>query len=165
MQLSEHFKLREFTRSQIATRLGIDQSKPPVEVVSNLVALCQTLLEPLREEFGPISISSGWRNIEVCRQLGSSEKSQHVFGEAADWEARQSESNYAVAKWIEASTLSWDQLILEFASTPEQIADGEGDPMDGWIHLSNKIDKSKNRRVCLRAVKVNGKTKYLEGLD
>lgn len=86
IQLSKHFKLSEFTRSDTASRYYIDKT-PSLEVVSNLQHLCQQVLEPLREWMNePITISSGYR----CPQLNSHPSvkgvanSQHLKGEAAD---------------------------------------------------------------------------------
>lgn len=86
IQLSKHFKLSEFTRSDTAKRYGIDNT-PPLNVISNLQYLCNEILEPLREWMNePIVISSGYR----CPQLNShpevrgATKSQHLTGEAAD---------------------------------------------------------------------------------
>ena len=49
MQLSKHFKLSEFTKSQTAARMGIDNT-PPEEVIPKLTFLCSQILEPLREK-------------------------------------------------------------------------------------------------------------------
>lgn len=50
IQLSKHFKLNEFLRSETAVRRGIDNT-PSIEVVSNLQQLCVNILEPLRAYF------------------------------------------------------------------------------------------------------------------
>ena len=55
MQLSKNFTLREMTRSQTATRKGIDNN-PTGTHQSNLVLLCQNILE-FYEQGKP---SSGW---------------------------------------------------------------------------------------------------------
>ena len=60
MQLSPHFLLWEFTQSQTATRMGAiivaDEA-----VVANLRCLCSHVLEPVREAFGTVRVSSGYR--------------------------------------------------------------------------------------------------------
>ena len=84
MQLSKHFKLSEFTKSQTAARLGIDNT-PPEEVIPKLTFLCSQILEPLREKIDkPIIVTSGYRCAELSKAIGSSENSQHTKGEAVD---------------------------------------------------------------------------------
>jgi len=84
MRLSEHFTLDEFTRSQTAARLGIP-NEPTPEDINRMRALCETILEPLRERVGrPIMITSGYRSPKLNRAIGGSPRSQHCRGEAAD---------------------------------------------------------------------------------
>ncbi|MDO4957297.1 MAG: D-Ala-D-Ala carboxypeptidase family metallohydrolase [Bacteroidales bacterium] len=49
MQLTKNFKLEEFEKSDTAKRLGIDNSVPK-ELIPNIKALCENVLEPLRAE-------------------------------------------------------------------------------------------------------------------
>ena len=84
IQLSEHFKLSEFTKSITAERLGIN-NKPGYEQVLAMKHLCREVLEPLRRHYGhPIRITSGYRCEELNRAVGGVGRSQHMLGEAAD---------------------------------------------------------------------------------
>ena len=149
MQLSKNFTLREMTRSQTATRKGIDNN-PTGTHQSNLVLLCQNILQPLRDYFGrPLRVTSGYRSPELCIAIGSSINSQHAKGQAADFEIP-GISNKELAEHIKEN-LNFDQLILEFHTTD--------DPMSGWVHCSYN-NKEENRKQFLRAYKDNGKTKY-----
>ena len=58
--LSDNFNLSEFIKSQTALRNGIDNT-PSEEVMENLRALCENVLQPLRDYFlMPIfTLSSG----------------------------------------------------------------------------------------------------------
>lgn len=125
MKLSEHFTLREFTRSQTAERRGIDNS-PTAAHLAAMRLLCAKVLEPVRARFGPIHLSSGYRSLKLNRAIGGATSSQHSEGEAADFEVP-GVSNYDVAKWMEAE-LNYDQLILEMWK--------RGEPNAGWIHVS-----------------------------
>ena len=151
MKLSKNFSLNELTKSQTAIRMGIDNTSNTEQLV-NLVVLVQQVLQPCREQFGSISINSGLRVLELNQAIGSSDKSQHTKGEAADFEAY-SISNRRLAEWIEEK-LDFDQLILEYPGP---------DPRDGWVHCSYKRDGS-NRKQVLTAVKEGGKTVYKKGL-
>tara|TARA_R110002020_G_scaffold27274_8_gene88022 strand:- start:975 stop:1421 length:447 start_codon:yes stop_codon:yes gene_type:complete len=131
MRLSEHFSLRELTKSATAIRKGIDNT-PSDEAVENLVLLCNEILEPVREHYGvPFAPSSGFRCLELNRAIGSSDRSQHVQGKAVDFEIPGID-NKRVALWVKENC-DFDQLILEFYK--------EEDPMSGWVHCSYDIDK------------------------
>ena len=148
MRLSKNFSLAELTKSQTATRKGID-NEPSTEHVENLIHLAETVLQPIRDEFGrPVVISSGYRSPELCEAIGASAKSQHAKGEAADFEVPGMD-NMQLAMWISRNT-KFDQLILEFYEP--------GDPNSGWGHCS--AVKEGARAQVLKATKVEGKTKY-----
>ena len=83
MQLSPHFKLVEFTRSATAQARHIDNT-PNEEQIKNLKFLCDNVLEPLREQFGPIIIGSGFRCPALNTAVGGVKNSQHNTGEACD---------------------------------------------------------------------------------
>ncbi|MDD6787619.1 MAG: hypothetical protein PUD83_06055 [Bacteroidales bacterium] len=55
MQLTDHFHLSEFVRSETATRLGIDNSINDPEIIANIKNLCEHVLEPLRAFAAPSS--------------------------------------------------------------------------------------------------------------
>ena len=150
MQLSKNFSLRELTRSQTAIRKGI-KNEPDQEQLMNLVALTVKILQPCRDKFGSISINSGLRVFELNKAIGSSDKSQHCKGQAADFEAY-SISNTELATWIK-NNRCFDQLILEYPGK---------DPRDGWVHCS--FNRLGNRMEVLTAVKEKGKTVYKKGL-
>ena len=84
MQLSNNFRLSEFTRTDTAKRLGIVNECSSVEQVLNLAYLCHTVLQPLRDRFGPIRINSGYRCPELNEAVGGVANSHHLRGEAAD---------------------------------------------------------------------------------
>ena len=124
MKLSGHFSLAELTKSQTATRKGID-NKPTLEHIENLTELCVQILEPTRRNFGkPMVITSGYRSEELCEAIGSSSSSQHAKGEAADFEIC-GISNFDLAEWI-SDNLEYDQLILECYKGGNT----------GWVHCS-----------------------------
>ena len=111
MQLSKHFTLEEFEKSQTATRKGITNKAGSGEI-KNLGDLCYEVLEPVRAKFDkPVTITSGFRSKELCLAIGSSENSQHTCnnGAAADFEIA-GVSNLEVALWIQ-NNVDFDQLI------------------------------------------------------
>ena len=149
MKLTENFSLNELTKSQTAERKGIDNT-PSTEHQDNLKSLCEMILQPIRDHFGQVvSVSSGYRSPELCVAIGSSTKSQHASGCAADFEIF-GVSNKELADYINEN-LDYDQLILEYWK-------GEDEPNSGWVHCS--YTNGSNRKQYLRAYKENGSTKY-----
>ena len=148
MQLSKHFTLEEFEKSQTATRKGI-KNKAGSGEIKNLGDLCYEVLEPVRAKFDkPVTITSGYRSPELSEAIGSKATSQHCKGEAADFEIA-GVSNLQVALWIK-NNVDFDQLILEFWK--------EGEPNSGWVHVS--YSNNSNRKQVLT---FDGKT-YTNGL-
>lgn len=145
MQLTEHFSLEEFTRSEIASRYHIDNSLNPsnpqdAEKIENLRALCEHVLEPLRQWYGkPIVINSGYR----CKALNShpevrgKPKSQHLTGEAADLRIPDNATGMMWFSWIK-DHCQFDQLIREKATKTSKLF---------WIHVS--FSRVKNRHQVL----------------
>lgn len=87
MRLSAHFELSEFTHSETADRLGID-NYPGVaveeEVIDNLRELAR-FLELIRAAIdAPVYINSGYRCKRLNEELQGSKNSQHMRGQAAD---------------------------------------------------------------------------------
>jgi len=148
MNLSKSFTLNELTKSQEATRLGIDNT-PNEEHILNLKLLCENVLQPIRDFYGmPLSVSSGYRSAELCEAIGSSSKSQHTKGQAADFEIF-GVANKDLADFV-VKNLDYDQCILEFWN--------ENEPNSGWVHCS--FNASGNRKQFLKAEKLNGRVVY-----
>lgn len=88
MRLSKNFTLGEFLRSATAERhenIVEQQYNPPDEIVANLTYLCTQTLQPLREILGaPMKITSGYRCKPLNDLVGSSDRSQHLKGQASD---------------------------------------------------------------------------------
>ena len=153
MQLSKNFSLEELTKSQTATRKGIDKTPSPTHQ-ANLQSLCTHVLQPIRDHFSQVvTVSSGYRSQELCLAIGSKITSQHAKGEAADFEIF-GVSNKELADYIHQN-LDYDQLILEYWK--------ESDPNSGWVHCSyvTPNDFGQNRNQYLKAYKdENNKTCY-----
>jgi len=147
MNLSRNFSLQELTKSDTAIRKGINNN-PNAGQIEKLKELCENILQPVRDHFGRIKITSGFRSEELCFAIGSSVNSQHTKAEAADFECMGTD-NAELADWI-YKNLPFDQLILEFY-TP-------GEPNSGWIHCS--FVPEERRASFLHAYKNEGKTKY-----
>ncbi len=146
-QISKHLTLEELTYSETAIKLGI-VNVPNQLQTENLKTLALKVFEPVREHFGvPIHISSGYRIMNLNQAIKGSITSQHCRGEAIDIDMKGDKvSNAQIFHWIK-DNLKYDQLIWEFGDKKNP----------DWVHVSYC---SENRKQTLRAVKVNGKTKY-----
>ena len=113
IKLTKNFTLDEMCKSATARRLQIKNVPSPV-VVGRLKALCENVLQPLRDYMGePVIINSGYRSPELNQKIGGVRSSQHVIGEAADINCDGS-LRYAeeIITFIMLN-LKFDQLILE----------------------------------------------------
>lgn len=117
MILSEHFILEEFTASETADKLGIDNSLCVVSdtyIVSNLEMLCRFTLEPIRKYLGrPVRVSSGYRCTRLNMEVGGSPTSDHCYGLAADIYFEDFANDwYEVVILLITSAIPFDQLIV-----------------------------------------------------
>lgn len=117
MNLSEHFTLDELTHTD---HRGLDNIPNDAEI-ANLKRLA-ALLEQVRDAVGgkPILVNSAFRSAEVNKAVGSTDRSQHRLGCAADIRVPQMTPDQVV-KAVMAAKLPFDQLIREF---------------DRWTHIS-----------------------------
>jgi zinc D-Ala-D-Ala carboxypeptidase len=153
MKLTNNFTKEELTKSETALRRGLDNT-PTVEVVENLQTLAEKVLQPIRDHFARgVKVNSGYRAPEVNAAVGGSKTSDHCKGMAADIEIP-GLPNAELAEWIEAN-LEYTQVILEFYT--------QGIPDSGWVHVS--YDPANLKKQSLTAVKREGKTVYLPGLQ
>lgn len=142
----KHFTLNEFLVSGTAKRLGVDMT-PSAAVRGKIEDLVFNILDPLREMAGKaIFVSSGYRPIAVNRAIGSSDTSQHVYGEAADIQVSGMKP-IDVCKLVIAMGLPFDQLIQEY---------GE------WVHVS--FGPRNRRQILTASYNSQGKTVYTPGL-
>ena len=147
MELTRNFTLQELIKSDTAIRKGINNN-PNSGQIEKLKSLCENILQPVRDHFGRVKVTSGFRSEDLCLAIGSSRDSQHAKAEAADFECV-GVDNAEVADWIKMN-LETDQLILEYY-TP-------GEPNSGWIHAS--YIPFNPRHQYMRAYREDKKTKY-----
>lgn len=130
----KYFTIAELCRSNTADRLGIN-NKCNQEHVSNLTALVDNVLDPLREAYGkPITVNSGYRCPTLNKAVKGAASSQHMTGQAADIDTGDRQLNKLLFEYIRKN-LPFDQLIDEsnFA----------------WVHVSYQAD-GKNRNQVLK---------------
>ena len=134
MKLTPNFSLEELTHSEIAERLGLDNT-PDETVKANLVRLAR-MLEDVRRALGrPIMVNSAYRSPKVNEAVGSKPTSQHCIGCAADIKVPGLTPDNIV-KEILKTNIEFDQLIREF---------------DSWVHISipNKFADKPRKQVLI----------------
>ena len=153
IRVAQNFTLPELVKSSTAERLGISNMPDSAQTLVNLVNVANHILHPVRDQFGPIRVNSGYRGLPLNKAVGGSKTSQHCKGEAADFESSRI-GNYKLACWCR-DNLEFDQLILEFYT--------QGEPSSGWVHCSYRTD-GQNRGKINTALRIKGKTVYKTGL-
>lgn len=127
MKLTSNFSLNELTYSVTAEANKID-NRPSVPVVANLKALCENVLQPLRNYLCvPVIVTSGFRCATLNKKIGGSANSQHLVGQAVDITVPQRNLR-DVYNYIKYN-LPYDQLLFEYTGTGTK-----------WIHISYRSD-------------------------
>jgi hypothetical protein len=149
--ISKHISEKEATKSVTALRLGIDNT-PDGDTLNNMKIVAEKIFEPLREYVGgAIKINSFYRSSALNEAIGGSTRSQHCKGQAMDIDDIYGhKTNKEMFVWIK-DNLDFDQMIWEF---------GNEDNPD-WVHVSY-VSEDKNRNRILKAVRDEGKTKYID---
>lgn len=138
MKLSKNFYLGELIKSNTADRLGILNVPTNQDIIDNLRAVAENILQPVRDHFGvAFSPASGYRCLAVNRAVGSKDTSQHIKGEAVDFEVP-GITNLEIFYWIK-DNLDFDQLILEYYKKDV--------PNSGWVHASYKKLGNRNQAI------------------
>lgn len=117
MYLSDHFTLDEMTRTEV--RWAQDSNKEAaVQYIPVLKRLCEELMEPVRALFpnAPINVHSGFRCSVLNHAIGGSPTSQHMVGEAVDFDIAgqvDPESLKEALHVILGSGIKFRQLLIE----------------------------------------------------
>jgi len=149
-KISKHISYKEATRSITALRLGIDNTPFEYEL-GNMKAIAENIFEPLRKWVGgAIKVTSFFRSEKLNKAIGGSATSQHCQGRAIDIDDVYGYKTNAEMFHYIKDNLDFDQIIWEFGT----------DDNPDWIHVSY-VSNERNRGRVLKAIKENGKTKYL----
>ena len=150
-KFTAHFALHEFVESRMAEKHGIPNVplKCHIMRLRNLAVLC---LEPTRQHFElPLKVTSGYRCPRLNELVHGVDNSQHITGEAADiqvprkyWPVgvtSQKQMARVLWEWMRDNLPDYDQLILEHSGVTY------------WVHVSCRIDLTKNRHKAFKQEK------------
>ncbi|MFA5161154.1 MAG: D-Ala-D-Ala carboxypeptidase family metallohydrolase [Elusimicrobiales bacterium] len=126
--LSPHFGFDELTVCCTHPELADKNRLEAGVFITSLQALCKQLLEPVREQFGPVVVLSGFRCEALNAAIGGAHASQHQFGEAADF--------YVPGVSLD-TVFGWIQLNAASLRAPGPgLRYGQAIREPGWIHIS-----------------------------
>ena len=147
--ISKYMSYKEATRSQTATRMGID-NVPDSYQLANMKYVAENVFDKVREFVGgPLTCSSFLRVPELNIAIGSTNKSFHTHGAAIDIK------NISTTK-TDAEIFDFIRCNLEFSELIWEYGD-ENEP--AWVHVAYL--PGDNRKMVKRALKVNGKNKII----
>lgn len=149
----KHFSREELLFSAAAVRLGIANNPENERIEENLLKTAN-FLEYLRsliaEKLGSerqIKVLSCYRSPKLNKAVGGSKTSAHMNALAADIIVP-GMSVTELAKFIATNVPHFDQLIVEFGQ---------------WVHIGIATNNACRNEI-LTAKKIDGQTKYLEGI-
>lgn len=136
--MTKHFRLSEFVKSTTAKRKNIDNTPPP-DVVENIRTLCKEVLQPARDHFITkytenrcrISITSGYRSPKLNKAVGSSKRSFHLYGYAADCEFLVLSGH----RWVERNAELYDYIKDNLPFT-ELVWEYGNEENPDWVHVA-----------------------------
>ncbi|MEO0392518.1 MAG: hypothetical protein AAF213_04630 [Pseudomonadota bacterium] len=127
VRLSEHFFLRDFLYSEVAALHGLDNipDDPDVAIAAG-EQLCQQLLEPLQQHFGPLALRSGYRNAALnafCNSQGYNCSRNPATAANHIWDMRDDRGGIGAMV-----------TVVVPAFLPEYDATGDWRPLAWWLH-------------------------------
>lgn len=131
------FTVSGFVRSETADKKGID-NRLPKDLLPNVQALVNNVLDPLREAYGkPVIVTSGYRCEALNKAVGGSKTSDHMKGCAADIVGTPNTKmeNKRLFNLIQSLNLPFDQLI------DEKNFD--------WVHVSYREGNNRKQVLAL----------------
>ncbi len=149
-KIAPDFRAYELTRSDLAERWEIDNQFSSQEELMAAVYLVRKTLQPIRNEFGPLTPKSVYRSQALDRVMKRKPSSwisasQHTQGSAADIEVI-GVPTIVLARWAAENLPLYDQIICECYHN----ANG---PNSGWVHISLKRPRhGKNRRQVMSSL-------------
>jgi len=138
MILAPHFMVEELLVSRDHPELAASVHDAPPEVLLNLARLAWSVLVPLRERFGVIVVTSGYRPRALNAKVNGSDTSRHRSGCAVDFELRRYPAEKAWQEILNAGIpWTWDRLAYyEDAGRFHADINPTSDHQSGLLYLS-----------------------------
>lgn len=142
----KYFSIDEMVRSTTAKKYGIDNS-PSEDITNNLVLFIETVLDPIREDWGSaINVSSGYRCPELNAKVGGAKNSGHQYGFCADLQVKGGMKMVRkladfIFDWMKDHQMKFDELLFERSGNVT------------WLHFCWIGKAGKQRMKCFDIVK------------
>lgn len=147
MNLTNHFTLEEFERSQTAIRHGIDNSVP-TNLMPNMQRTAEMMEEVRNILLGRgIQVTSGYRCRELEIKISGKAYGAHMLALACDFVCPTFGSPLEIARTLSTSLSDFDQIIWEGT----------------WVHLG--LSEAAQRKQLLTAKFIGGKAIYSVGFN
>lgn len=130
--LTRNFQLWEVFKSRTAENLGWanipDTRSEQCDVLLAARALARNILQPIRDAWGAIYVTSWYRTAALNRRLGGAVASQHTRGEAADFIV-----GYGGEPLMKDV---FDSIVMRMDLSVDQLIYEERGGGRCWIHVS-----------------------------
>lgn len=124
-----NFTISELVHSDTATRQNIN-NMPDLKSLDNMLDLIVYLLQPIRDKFGSIRVTSGYRCEQLNRILKGADNSNHKYGCAAD--IIPLKATFRQVYDFIVNNLDYDECFIEQSNGKK------------WLHVAYR--KGNNRR-------------------
>ena len=144
--MMKYFSIEEMVRSATAKKYGIDNS-PSEDIKNNLVLFIETVLDPIREDWGSaINVSSGYRCPELNKVVGGAKNSGHQYGFCADLQVKGGMKMVRkladfIFQWMLDHQMKFDELLYERSGNVT------------WLHFCWIGKDGKQRMKCFDIIK------------
>jgi len=117
------------------------EDRPDLEkdtIITNMNNLMYKCVNPIKDRFSDIVITSVYRSKTLNEYIGGSSESQHMYGYASDLVSINTFESHEIFNWVIDNGIDFDQMIWEF---PER---GKG--VNGsWVHISYKSGNNRKK--------------------
>lgn len=124
-----NFSITELCKSDTAIKNNIPNT-PDLVSVDHLLDLICNVLQPIRDKFGIITVTSGFRSHYVNKLVGGVVNSNHLYGYAADIIPKQ--ATFRQVYDFIVNNLDYDECFIEQSKSKK------------WLHIAYR--KGNNRK-------------------
>ena len=151
-KITKNFTWKEFFHSDLAKKHKISNNTTNIFFLENAIRLFENLAQPIRDEFGPIRILSGFRSGQLNRLIYNKYKySNHLVCQSVDIEpVDTSISLLEIGKFIEKN-LEFRELIFEYLPV-------------GWLHITYRKNRN-TRKIKLKDSRTDYKTMTIDEVE
>lgn len=129
----KNFDWKEFFESSTAKLKNINNTTDDTKLLENGAILADKIQE-VRELLGfPIKINSAYRCLELNREIGSKDTSQHIQFQACDFQSDTFGNPEKIVLFLKDKAVQVDQCLVEQSGKRN------------WVHLSIKKEKNRNQ--------------------